>query len=215
MRRAMRHGKHLGRNEPFLWRLVEVLVREMGGAYPQLETQREYVERMIRAEEERFDSVLRTGLPRLEDALDRAVTRGGTLAGDEAFRLYDTFGVPRDFIEDMAEQRRVTLDEAGFQQAMDAQKEKARSRQAFGTVDVSEGGLQSATDALRGTADEFEGYSATRVAGVPLLALLDDEGRSVAELKEGQSGYVALGRTPFYLEAGGQVSDAGTSGSPV
>jgi alanyl-tRNA synthetase len=210
MRRAMRHGKKLGVTEPFLWRLVEVLVREMGAAYPELAAQRDYVERVIRTEEERFESVLTTGLPRLEEALDRAAAGNGTLPGDEAFRLYDTFGVPQDFIEDMAGQREVAFDEAGFKSAMDAQKEKARATHNFGIAATGDASLESATEPLRGTPDEFDGYTSTRVAGVPVLALLDENGAAAAVLKAGESGYVALARTPFYLEAGGQVSDSGT-----
>src|SRR5450759_5436709 len=127
MRRAMRHGKRLGMTEPFLYRLVDVLVREMGAAYPEIRDQREYIQRLIRTEEERFESVLTTGLPRLEEFLDRAASGHRVLAGDDAFRLYDTFGVPLDFIEDMATERQVTLDHAAFERAMEAQREKARA----------------------------------------------------------------------------------------
>jgi alanyl-tRNA synthetase len=210
MRRAMRHGKRLGMAEPFLWRLVEVLASEMGGAYPELPTQREYLERMIRTEEERFDSVLTTGLPRLEDALDRAAAGNSVVPGDEAFRLYDTFGVPRDFIEDLASERHLALDAAGFDRAMETQREKARAQSAFGPALPEAASFEQATETWRGTSDAFEGYSATRVAGVPVVGLLDAEGRPVDRLEEGREGYIALARTPFYLEAGGQVSDSGT-----
>ncbi|HSK11289.1 MAG TPA: alanine--tRNA ligase [Vicinamibacterales bacterium] len=210
MRRAMRHGKRLGMTEPFLWRLVEVLVGEMGDAYPQLREQRGYVERLIRSEEDRFESVLTIGLPKLEESLDRAAAGDRVLPGEEAFRLYDTFGVPRDFIEDMAEQRQVKLDEAGFDKAMEAQKEKARAGHSFGLETADEGTLEAATEALRGSPDQFEGYAATRLDNLAVVALLDEEGRPAPELKEGQQGYVALERTPFYVEAGGQVSDTGT-----
>jgi alanyl-tRNA synthetase len=209
MRRAMRHGKHLGIDEPFLWRIVEVLAREMGGAYPEIRQQREYVERLIRAEEERFESVLTTGLPKLEEALDRAAAAGRALPADESFRLYDTFGVPRDFIEDMAEQRGVTFDAAGFQRAMEEQKEKARAGQSFGLAAAEGPSFDAATESLRGTADRFEGYTATRVRGAVVLAVLDEHGSAAEELREGQSGFVALDRTPFYVESGGQVSDTG------
>ncbi len=209
MRRAMRHGKRLGVSEPFLWRLVAVLAKEMGGAYPELPSHREYIERIIGAEEERFESVLVTGLPRLEEVLDRAAASAGIIPGEEAFRLYDTFGVPRDFIEDMAEQRQVRFDTSGFERAMDAQKEKARSSHSFGVAEAGDESLATATEPLRGTPDEFDGYGSTRVAGIPVLGLLDAEGLNVEELREGDVGYVALGRTPFYVEAGGQVSDTG------
>jgi alanyl-tRNA synthetase len=208
MRRAMRHGKRLGMTEPFLWRLVEVLVREMGAAYPELPSQREYVERMTRSEEERFESVLTIGLPKLEEALDRA-TATKLLVGDEAFRLYDTFGVPRDFIEDMAEQRQVRFDKTGFERAMEVQKDKARARHSFGLATMGDGTLEASTEGLRGMPDVFEGYLCTRLDGVAVLALLDEAGRQVVELTEGRQGYVALASTPFYVEAGGQVSDTG------
>ncbi|RPJ64444.1 MAG: alanine--tRNA ligase [Acidobacteria bacterium] len=208
MRRAMRHGKHLGITEPFLHRLVAVLAAEMGDAYPQLREQRDYVERVIDGEEERFESVLRIGLPKLEEALDRAAG-SKVLSGDEAFRLYDTFGVPRDFIEDMADQRQVAFDTAGFERAMEVQKEKARAGHSFGLAAAGDGTLAASTEALRGTPDQFDGYAATRLDGLSILVLLDGEGRPVDALQQDQEGYLALARTPFYVESGGQVSDTG------
>jgi alanyl-tRNA synthetase len=210
MRRAMRHGKRLGLTEPFLYRLVDVLVREMGGAYPGLGQQRDYVERMTRSEEERFESVLTTGLPKLEEFLDRAAAGGRELGGDDAFRLYDTFGVPLDFIEDMAAERQVTIDHAAFERAMGAQREKARAGHGFGTARSEAQPFDEATGALRGTPDRFDGYETTRVQGAVVLAALDEEGQRLEALTEGQVGYLALDRTPFYLESGGQVSDTGT-----
>ena len=209
MRRAMTHGKHLGMTEPFLHQLVAVLAAEMGDAYPELRQQREYVERMIHGEEERFESVLRVGLPKLEESLDRAVAGNKVLAGDEAFRLYDTFGVPKDFIEDMAGQREVEFDRAGFERAMEGQKEKARARHSFGLAAAGNETLEASTEALRGRPDQFEGHRTTRLDGLSVIALLDEKGGRVTELREGQEGYLALDRTPFYVEAGGQVSDTG------
>ena len=209
MRRAMTNGKHLGMSEPFLHRLVAVLAAEMGEAYPELRQQREYVERMILAEEERFESVLRLGLPKLEESLDRAAASDRVLAGDEAFRLYDTFGVPRDFIEDMAEHRQVAFDRAGFERAMEGQKEKARARHGFGLASTGDGALEASTEGLRGRPDQFEGYRTTRLDGLSVIALLDGQGQAADELREGEAGYLALDRTPFYVESGGQVSDAG------
>ncbi|HEY3381876.1 MAG TPA: alanine--tRNA ligase [Vicinamibacterales bacterium] len=209
MRRAMRHGKRLGMTEPFLHRLVDVLTREMGDAYPAMRAQQDYVERMVRTEEERFESVLTMGLPRLEDVLDRAAAAKALVPGDEAFKLYDTFGVPLDFIEDMASERHLTLDSAGFERAMEAQREKARARSSFGAAKSETQAFETSTESLRGTADVFEGYSTTTVKGVPVLAVLDEHGQTVAALTEGRSGYVALGSTPFYVESGGQVSDRG------
>ena len=212
MRRAMRHGKRLGISEPFLHALADTLVREFGGAYPELKNGRDAIVRVIRSEEERFDAVLTGGLPRLEEVLDRAAAQGGVVPGEAAFRLYDTYGLPRDFIEDMIEDRKLSLDREGFEQAMEGQREKARAKSAF------EGGRKEleftfdsddAREALRQAGDEFEGYTDTTVHGVPLLAVFDEGRRQAAELASGQTGYVALSRTPFYLEAGGQVSDGG------
>src|SRR5262245_22570307 len=135
MRRAMRHGKRLGMHEPFLHTLVDTLVAEFGDAYPELPSARDAVVQVIRSEEERFDAVLTGGLPRLEEVLERAAASGGVVAGEDAFRLYDTYGLPRDFIEDMVENRKLKLDVDGFERAMEGQREKARAKSAFkGTV---------------------------------------------------------------------------------
>jgi alanyl-tRNA synthetase len=211
MRRAMRHGKRLGMTEPFLFKLVDVLAREMGAAYGELQRQRAYIEQLIRSEEERFESVLVSGLPRLEDVLERAAASlRGVVPGDEAFRLYDTYGVPRDFIEDLASERHLALDLEGFERAMEGQREKARAQSTFGGAKAESLVLPpEAADRLRAAGDHFEGYATTRVAGVPIVAVLDERGQVVPELGEGDTGYLALARTPFYAESGGQVSDSG------
>jgi alanyl-tRNA synthetase len=211
MRRAMRHGKHLGLKEPFLWRLVEVLAREMGDAYPDLRVGREMIEKTVLAEEHRFEAVLTDGLPRLEAEIKSALgTPARTLPGDVAFRLYDTFGVPYDFIEDTAATHDVGVDKAGFDRAMEGQRTKARAQSAFG------GGAGKADEfsvvddeSLRSAGDEFDGYTSTRLHGIPVVALFDATRKPVDALAAGQSGFAALARTPFYLESGGQVSDSG------
>jgi alanyl-tRNA synthetase len=211
MRRAMRHGKKLGFREPLLHTLVDVIVREMGPAYPELKTNRDAVVRVVRSEEERFDAVLTAGLPRLEESLDRAAASGGVMSGDDAFRLYDSLGVPLDFMEDLADQRHITIDREGYERAMEGQRVKARAGSAFKEAEKALA-LSMPPDierALEQTGDTFEGYEATSVAGVPVVALFDEAGRSVDELPAGAKGYVALARTPFYVEAGGQVSDSG------
>src|SRR3954463_13291494 len=131
MRRAMRHGKRLGVAQPFLHTLVDVVVREFGGADPEWKAGQSAIVQVIRSEEERFDAVLTDGLPRLEDTLDRAAAADKVVPGDAAFRLYDTFGLPKDFIEDMVEERHLTLDRDGFERAMEGQREKARAKSAF------------------------------------------------------------------------------------
>ena len=212
MRRAMRHGMKLGITETFLPKLVDVIVREMGDAYPELRSNRDTVVSVVRNEEERFSAVLAGGLPRLEDAIDRAASAPGRrLAGDEAFKLYDTFGLPLDFIEDLAGEKQVVVDREAFEQAMEGQREKARAKSAFEgkkgqefvfASDESQKGLTAA-------GDRFEGYTTTKVKGTPVIALFDKNRRQVKELNEGSEGYAALGQTPFYVEAGGQVSDIG------
>ncbi len=209
MRRAMRHGKHLGLTEPFLHEMVAVLVREMGDAYPDLRTNQETIAKTITAEENRFDAVLKDGLPRLEAEITKALETSKVLGGDAAFKLYDTFGVPYDFIEDTAATRGASVDKEAFDRAMEGQRDKARAGSTFGG---SKKGVEfSVADeaALASTGDQFEGYAETTVTGVPVLALFDDARQPVVVLEGGATGFVALARTPFYLEAGGQVSDSG------
>jgi alanyl-tRNA synthetase len=210
MRRAMRHGKHLGLTEPFLHTLVDVLDREMGDAYPELRTNREMIQKTMLAEEKRFDAVLTEGLPRLEAEINKVLgTRSKVLSGEAAFRLYDTFGIPYDFIEDTAATQSVTVDREGFDRAMEGQRDKARAHSAFGGARKGEEFAVADDAALKAAGDQFEGYSSTRVAGVPIVAIFDDARQPAETLTENQTGYVVLTRTPFYLEAGGQVSDSG------
>src|SRR5688572_23465610 len=212
MRRAMRHGIKLGITDAFLPTLVDVIVREMGDAYPELRSNRDTVVSIVRNEEERFSAVLAESYSRIENLLTAAEqSPGRQIPGDEAFKLHDTFGVPLDFVEDIAGERRVTVDREGFERAMQKQQEKARAKSAFEgkkgqefvfTSDESQQGLSAA-------GDRFEGYTTTTVKGTPVIALFDKERRQVKELREGSEGYAALGQTPFYVEAGGQVSDVG------
>src|SRR4051794_40269164 len=210
MRRAMRHGKHLGFTEPFMHGLVAVLDREMGDAYPEIRHNRAMIERTILAEENRFEAVLTEGLPRLEAEIVKVVgTKSKTLPGSVAFQLYDTFGVPYDFIEDTSAIQGVTVDKAAFDRAMDGQREKARAGSAFGGKKGPEWILpvEGPSDLTGG--DNFDGYQATKSAGVQVVALFDDDRQPVETLVTGRHGYAALSKTPFYVEAGGQVSDTG------
>ncbi|MCX6552323.1 MAG: alanine--tRNA ligase [Acidobacteria bacterium] len=210
MRRAMRHGNRLGLTEPFLCTLVDVLTAQMGDAYPELTTSHDYVARVVRGEEERFEAVLATGLPRLEDLIEQSAARG-VVAGDDVFRLYDSYGLPVDFIEDTAAQRGLLLDREGFERALEGQRERARAKSAFGGAASAESfsASPSIQAALQAAGDQFDGYTATRVTGVPVVALFDAQGAETAALAAGEAGYVALVRTPFYAESGGQVSDTG------
>ena len=211
MRRAMRHGRKLGLNEAFLYSLVEVIVREMGDAYPELQAGRDAVVQVIESEEARFEAVLTGGLPRLEEVLERAAKTSKVVAGDEAFKLYDTYGLPRDFIEDLASNQGLTFDAQGFDAAMESQRSTSRAGSAFEGKKGED--FRFATDdereQLRTAGDKFEGYTDVALKGVPVLALFDSSRTSVDALDNGASGFAVLARTPFYVEAGGQVSDQG------
>src|SRR5688572_11451486 len=210
MRRAMRHGRKLGMHEPFLHALVDVLVREMGEAYPELKTGRDAIVQVIRSEEERFDAVLTGGLPRLEDVLERAAKGNKTVPGDEAFKLYDSYGLPRDFIEDLASNQGLRFDAEGFDAAMAGQREKARAGSSFESrKEEFAFGSDQERDSLQQAGDVFEGYTEIFLKGVTVLALFDEKKQPVASLGEGGSGYAVLARTPFYVESGGQISDQG------
>src|SRR5439155_17886854 len=211
MRRAMRHGKHLGLTEPFLHTLVDVLVRDMGDAYPELRTNRAMIEKTILTEENRFDAVLNEGLPRLEAEISKVVgTKSKVLPGETAFRLYDTFGVPYDFIEDTAATQGFTVDRDGFDRALYGQRVKEGAGSAFGGGKRAGDEFALADEApLKSAGDQFEGYTSTRVSGVPIVAIFDETRQPVETVTEGRTGFLALARTPFYLEAGGQVSDSG------
>ena len=211
MRRAMRHGKKLGITEPFLHDLVGTVVAAMGDVYPELARNRDAIVKTVHAEEDRFDAVLRDGLPRLEDVIERAAASGQPVPGGELFRLYDSLGVPYDFAEDLASQRGLAVDRKGFEEAMELQRERARGASAFDTKKgaVFEYASEEDREAIERLADEFEGYTSTTIEGAPLVALFDEQRRRVKTLAEGAAGWAVLSKTPFYLESGGQVSDAG------
>ena len=213
MRRAMRHGKRLGLSQPFLHTLVDTLVTHFGEAYPELNTNRDNLVQIIRSEEERFDAVLVSGLPRLEEVLDTAAHGSKLVAGADAFRLYDTFGLPREFIEDMVEERKLTLDTAGFDQAMQGQKEKARAKSKFGAGAATEDAVWQVRPGLGPLPDQFRGYDGTTL-NTQIVELLDTNRTPVDGLAEGQEGLAALAETPFYLQSGGQVSDLGRLRAP-
>jgi len=217
MRRAMRHGRKLGLHEPFLHGLVDVLVADMGDAYPELKAGRDAIVQVVRAEEERFDAVLTGGLPRLEEALDRAASGARVLPGDEAFKLYDTYGLPRDFMEDLASNQGLRFDAEGFEREMEAQREKARAKSGFEGRKGEDFRFSpdEARAALADAGDVFLGYTDTRLQGVPVLAVFDDRKQQVEALPARASGWLALSRTPFYVEAGGQVSDQGWIETPT
>ena len=203
IRRAVRHGYKLGITEPFFYKLVAVLEREMSGAYPELSRGREQAERILRQEEERFAETLAKGMALLDGVIADLAATGGTRAvipGKVVFKLYDTFGFPADLTADIARERGLGIDQAGFDAAMEAQRRRSQEASKFG-VDLRGGAAIDARTA-------FEGYTGLEGDG-RVVALLRD-GTEVHEVSAGDSAEVVLDRTPFYAESGGQVGDAGT-----
>jgi len=194
-RRAVRHGYKLGQKQPFFYRLVPDLVKVMGDAYPELSKNAERAAQVLKQEEERFAETLENGMAVLEGALQ---SEDRMLDGDTVFRLYDTYGFPLDLTADIARERRVTVDFAGFEAAMEQQRERARAASKFGTQGTVE---------YRGGKTEFHGYD-TLALDARVVAIYK-EGTSVPSLKAGDSAVVVLDKTPFYAESGGQVGDAG------
>jgi alanyl-tRNA synthetase len=197
IRRAVRHGYQLGINEPFFFRLVGPLCEVMGEAYPELLAGRAHVERILRLEEERFAETLEQGMRILEE--DLAGLQGTVSPGATVFKLYDTYGFPGDLTADIARERGLTIDSAGFNAAMEAQRARARSASHF-SADYS-------GDARVDECTVFTGYE--QLVGESTIMALLHEGKPVQRLENGQSGMVFLGQTPFYAESGGQVGDRG------
>jgi alanyl-tRNA synthetase len=195
IRRAIRHGYQLGQKQPFFHRLVEDLDRQMGDAYPELTRDKVRVAQVLRTEEERFGETLENGMRMLDAAL-----RGGAreLDGETAFTLYDTFGFPLDLTADVARERGVSVDEAGFERAMNAQRERARAASQF---------RSGGTLAYAGPKTVFRGYES--LSEEARVVALYREGARVESLSTGERGTVVLDRTPFYAESGGQVGDRG------
>ncbi|MEE9291973.1 MAG: alanine--tRNA ligase [Acidobacteriota bacterium] len=204
MRRAIRFGRFLGIEKPFLCDLSGSVIDVMKGAYADLEAHRALVAQMSRREEDRFAETLAFGLERVEElARDLLASGETTLPGAEVFKLYDTFGLPIDLMRDVAQARGLVVDEAGFEKAMKAQRE--RSRRGMKQVKSAAGGV---VEKLPVREIEFLGYQETRVEGARILALLRDD-QAVEVLSQGDEGQVLLDRTPFYAEAGGQLGDSG------
>src|SRR5262245_41352641 len=212
MRRAMRHGKHLGMKEPFLYTLVDTLVREYGDAYPELRSGREAIVQVIRSEEDRFDAVLTGGLPRLEEALERAASANGVLSGEVAFKIYDPHGLPIDFIEDTVQARGLTFDKDAFERAMEGQREKARAKSTFKGAAWQDAGWQT-SDAVRQELERlgdnvFRGYESTEI-NTQIIALFDGERRETGEVSVGHAGGVVRADAQCYGDAGGEVCAGG------
>jgi alanyl-tRNA synthetase len=197
IRRAVRHGYQLGIKNLFFYRLVAPLCDEMAAAYPELADNRAHVERILKLEEERFAETLEQGMRILEE--DLATMQGSVIPGATVFKLYDTYGFPMDLTADIARERGLTIDTAGFEQAMEQQRSRARAASHF-EADYSAGLQVEGSTAFTGY-DHLE--SESRVTA------LFYEGQPVERLDSGQSGMVVLEQTPFYAESGGQVGDRG------
>ncbi|AUT49043.1 alanine--tRNA ligase [Achromobacter sp. AONIH1] len=198
VRRALRHGYKLGQTKPFFHRLVPDLVAEMGEAYPELAAIAERVAQVLKQEEERFGETLEHGMRILDGAL-AGVAKGGQLDGTTLFTLYDTYGFPVDLTADICRERDVDVDMAGFEAAMERQRDQAR---AAGKFKMAEGLSYEGADT------RFEGYEQLELSGAKVTALYVD-GTQVQQVQAGQSAVVVLDATPFYAESGGQVGDTG------
>jgi len=198
VRRALRHGYKLGQTKPFFYRLVPDLVAEMGEAYPELAATADRVAQVLKQEEERFGETLEHGMRILDSALAN-VPKGGQLDGTTLFTLYDTYGFPVDLTADICREREVDVDMAGFEVAMERQRDQAR---AAGKFKMAEGLSYEGADT------RFEGYEKLELDGVKVTALYVD-GTQVQQVNAGQNAVVVLDATPFYAESGGQVGDTG------
>ncbi len=200
IRRALRHGWMLGVRGDFFWKMVAPLVEVMGDAYPDLITKQDLVERALRAEEERFGETLEHGMRIFDEVVARHPDR---IPGADAFRLYDTYGFPVDLTADIARERGLGVDMAGFDAAMAQQRETARAAGKFGGAATLPAELVAQ---LQST--EFAGYDALEMGGLVVVGLLKDGG-PVETIAAGDDAIVLLDRTPFYAESGGQVGDTG------
>ncbi len=196
VRRAITHGRLLGRTRPFLHEMVFAVRDSMQNAYPELTGNAEQVSRTVMAEEQRFSHTLDLGLQRLEDGIR------SSFSGEDAFKLYDTFGLPLDFMQDAARDQGIEFDQAGFDRAMSEQRERARASWKGAAKQTANPAYQQLPKS------EFEGYRQTRSENCELLAVIRN-GQGVQELGPGESGEVILDHTPFYAESGGQVGDRG------
>ncbi|MCX2532221.1 alanine--tRNA ligase [Plesiomonas shigelloides] len=197
IRRAVRHGHMLGAKDTFFYKLVGTLIAVMGSAADELQQQQALVEKVLRLEEEQFARTLERGLALLDGAL--AELQGDVLDGETAFKLYDTYGFPLDLTADVCRERNITVDEAGFEKEMKAQRERAQAANNFGADYNSMIRVDGQT--------EFHGYTTTAHQGQ--VVALFREGQSVEQLHAGEEAIIVLNETPFYAESGGQVGDSG------
>ena len=199
IRRAITHGRLLGQTKPFLYEMVFAVRDLMQDAYPELNDTADRVSKAVQVEETRFSHTMDVGLEKLEALLKGSPEK---LAGEDAFKLYDTFGMPLDFMQDAARDQGIAFDRAGFDRAMEEQRVRARASWKGAAKQTANPAYQQLPKSV------FEGYGQTRSEGCEVLAILRD-GQGVQELSAGESGEVILDHTPFYAESGGQVGDRG------
>ena len=205
IRRAITHGRLLGQDKPFLYQMVFAVRDLMVDAYPELNDSADRVSKAVLAEETRFAHTLDLGLKKLEEDLQPLKSSGNgtsTYAGEKAFKLYDTFGMPLDFMQDAARDQGIVFDQEGFERAMQEQRERARASWKGAAKQTANPAYQQLPKS------EFEGYRQTRSENCEVLAIIADR-QGAQELKAGDIGEIILDHTPFYAEAGGQVGDRG------
>jgi len=199
IRRAITHGRLLGQTKPFLYQMVFAVRDLMKDAYPEVIETADRVSKAVQVEETRFAHTMDVGLEKLEALLKNSPEK---LAGEDAFKLYDTFGMPLDFMQDAARDQGIVFDRSGFDRAMDEQKAKARASWKGAAKQTANPAYQQLPKS------EFEGYRQTRSEGCEVLAIIHN-GQGVKQIEAGSEGEVILDHTPFYAEAGGQVGDRG------
>ena len=206
LRRAARHGKLLGVNDPFLYTVCDTVIHENEGHYPELRERQDYITKVIRVEEENFAKTIDGGLKIFNDMLSEHKAKGeSTFSGADAFKLYDTYGFPIDLTLEMVEEQGMKLDEAEFHKQMDEQRQRARkAREALG--DLGWAGVEFGKDVPE---TEFVGYENTAIDDAKVVALVV-ENEQAEEIMPGVEAIVVLDKTPFYAEMGGQVADHGT-----
>ena len=199
IRRAITHGRLLGQNKPFLYEMVFAVRDLMQDAYPELKETADRVSKAVLAEETRFGHTMEVGLEKLEALLKKSKERFG---GEDAFKLYDTFGMPLDFMQDAARDQGIAFDQAGFDAAMEEQRQRAKASWKGAAKQTANPAYQKLPTSV------FEGYRQTRSEGCEVLAIISN-GQGVQQLSAGEKGEIILDHTPFYAESGGQVGDRG------
>jgi alanyl-tRNA synthetase len=206
LRRAIRHGRKLGLTGPFLEDVAPAVIETLGEVYPEIVGAQPAILEVARREEERFGETVAAGLTLLDEAIGKLPSGSKVLKGSELFRLYDTFGLPLDLAQDVADERGVVLDSAGFDLELAKQRERAQASWKGSKKEEAKGSWSELAGHYKTT---FEGFRAATLEGVKVVAALDAQGAMVRELHEGERGELVLEATPFYGEAGGQVGDTG------